>query len=683
MQERNIRSAVINELQRICLFVLYYLLLIVIGIVICVGAFWSSFHLIIDVLPHISSARGIIAILALVVGLCLFAIMLGVYLIKPLFAFKKNRNEARVEISESECPALFAMIRDVATNTGCKMPKHVYLTPDVNACVFYNTSFWSIFFPIRKNLEIGLGLFDHTSVDEVKSVIAHEFGHFSQKSMKVGSTVYVTNTVLHNLIYAEDFWGKFLDKCCLSDYGVIRFFGELTRALTNLIKRLTFYVYKFVQKGYLQLSRYMEYDADNISCQYVGSSNFISAMCKIDALAKKDALYQHLLSSLVNDGKIVSNYFNAKQIFYKTLSVEDMLLLSYDVLISSPIRTFDIKSRVKVDDIWTSHPDIDDRIKNAELNECEIKTERESIASWTLIPSSISDKVSENYISLINKGVKEPVSIISDAEFEQWLKNTIKEDFMDKRLNPFFGNIMIEFDVDNATKIPSENPLNDDNALKVAKYSSYINDWRILNQVKDGQIEVKEVLFDNKIYPKKYLPIKNLEIELDILRIEVTKIYSNIYAYISSLCSEEKKSLFRLGFVAIFYARNIRNQILPELFFHRDNLYRELSKSTRRDEDEYNKLCGYVRDYEKHLKKVISSFDLEWMAHTFVSEEYIKELIKYTSEEHNSRFSICIDDVNEMFQITGSLGETVDAIETSALRLINDIAKEQLDAQMN
>jgi hypothetical protein len=36
-----------------------------------------------------------------------------------------------------------------------------------------------------------------------------------------------------------------------------------------------------------------------------------------------------------------------------------------------------------------------------------------------------------------------------------------------------------------------------------------------------------------------------------------------------------------------------------------------------------------------------------------------------------------------MFQITGSLGETVDAIETSALRLINDIAKEQLDAQMN
>lgn len=29
--------------------------------------------------------------------------------------------------------------------------------------------------------------------------------------MKVGSTVYVTNTVLHDLIYAEDFWDRFVD----------------------------------------------------------------------------------------------------------------------------------------------------------------------------------------------------------------------------------------------------------------------------------------------------------------------------------------------------------------------------------------------------------------------------------------------------------------------------------------
>ena len=284
MQGQNIKSAVINELLRIGCFLLYYLLLIALGVIIVIGSFWGSYHLIIDVLPEVGSGRAIILIIMSVIGLCLLAIMLGIYLIKPLFAFKKNHNETRMEVFETECPDLFAMIRDVAGKTGCKMPKHVYLSPDVNACVFYDTSFWSIFFPIKKNLEIGLGLFDGTSVEEVKSIIAHEFGHFSQNSMKVGSTVYVTNTVLHDLIYAEDFWDRFVDKWCLSDTGVIRFFGVLTRGLTNIIKRLTFYVYKFVQKGYLKLSRYMEYDADNIACQCVGSDNFVSAMCKIDSL---------------------------------------------------------------------------------------------------------------------------------------------------------------------------------------------------------------------------------------------------------------------------------------------------------------------------------------------------------------------------------------------------------------
>ena len=133
-----------------------------------------------------------------------------------------------------------------------------------------------------------MGLFDGTSIEEVKSIIAHEFGHFSQNSMKIGSTVYVTNTVLRNLIFTDDFWDRWLNKWCMSDTGVFRYFGVLTRGLTNVIRRLTVLMYRFVQKGYLKLSRYMEYDADGIACHCVGSDTFISALCKIEVLAGKD-----------------------------------------------------------------------------------------------------------------------------------------------------------------------------------------------------------------------------------------------------------------------------------------------------------------------------------------------------------------------------------------------------------
>ena len=679
MQDQNIKSAVINELLRIGCFLLYYLLLIALGVIIVIGSFWGSYHLIIDVLPEVGSGRAIILIIMSVIGLCLLAIMLGIYLIKPLFAFKKNHNETRVEVFETECPDLFAMIRDVAGKTGCKMPKHVYLSPDVNACVFYDTSFWSIFFPIKKNLEIGLGLFDGTSVEEVKSIIAHEFGHFSQNSMKVGSTVYVTNTVLHDLIYAEDFWDRFVDKWCLSDTGVIRFFGVLTRGLTNIIKRLTFYVYKFVQKGYLKLSRYMEYDADNIACQCVGSDNFVSAMCKIDSLSNKDGLYKHLLSNLIDEKKIVANYFIGKRIVANIIPNKDMPVLQYDEQVIKPIRTFEIESRVKVEDVWSSHPSLEDRLDNARAQHCPATVFGNPIPAWSLIPDVILERVSTNYTSFIRKNVDGEISYISDEQLKEWMQKEVSENFMDDRLRPFFGKNIIQFDVDKEVEMPTESPLTESNARKIAEFSALLNDWSILNQVNLGQIEAREVLVDCKVYSKKKLPIESFRIELDILHEQVVNIYNDIYAYIGSKCEEEQKAHFRLGFVAVFYARHIRNELLPSLFEHRDNLYNELSRVTRRDEDEYSQLCSYVRDYEAHLKKVVSELDLDWMAHTFISEEYINNLKEYTKEEHNSRVSINTDAINTMFQITDSLDNVANTIEGAARRLICDITKKIMD----
>jgi len=679
MQGQNIKSAVINELLRIGCFLLYYLLLIALGVIIVIGSFWGSYHLIIDVLPEVGSGRAIILIIMSVIGLCLLAIMLGIYLIKPLFAFKKNHNETRVEVFETECPDLFAMIRDVAGKTGCKMPKHVYLSPDVNACVFYDTSFWSIFFPIKKNLEIGLGLFDGTSVEEVKSIIAHEFGHFSQNSMKVGSTVYVTNTVLHDLIYAEDFWDRFVDKWCLSDTGVIRFFGVLTRGLTNIINRLTFYVYKFVQKGYLKLSRYMEYDADNIACQCVGSDNFVSAMCKIDSLSNKDGLYKHLLSNLIDEKKIVANYFIGKRIVANIIPNKDMPVLQYDEQLIKPIRTFEIESRVKVEDVWSSHPSLEDRLDNARAQHCPATVSRNPIPAWSLIPDVILERVSTNYTSFIRKNVDGEISYISDEQLKEWMQKEVSENFMDDRLRPFFGKNIIQFDVDKEVEMPTESPLTESNARKIAEFSALLNDWSILNQVNLGQIEAREVLVDGKVYSKKKLPIESFRIELDILHEQVVNIYNDIYAYIGSKCEEEQKAHFRLGFVAVFYARHIRNELLPSLFEHRDNLYNELSRVTRRDEDEYSQLCSYVRDYEAHLKKVVSELDLDWMAHTFISEEYINNLKEYTKEEHNSRVSINTDAINTMFQITDSLDNVANTIEGAARRLICDITKKIID----
>lgn len=85
---------------------------------------------------------------------------------------------------------------------------------------------------------------------------------------------------------------------------------------------------------------------------------------------------------------------------------------------------------------------------------------------------------------------------------------------MDDRLRPFFGKNIIQFDVDKEVEMPTESPLTESNARKIAKFSALLNDWSILNQVNLGQIEAREVLVDGKVYSKKKLPIESFRIEL-------------------------------------------------------------------------------------------------------------------------------------------------------------------------
>lgn len=289
-------------LFKISLFILVYIGLIAIGVLLIWLAyqfcFWEVLHL-----TALHSIRLMLLLLALMVGGIGFSLMFGIYLVKFIFSRTINNNESRRLITETECPQLFQAIREVALETQCPMPKKVYLSPDVNACVFYNTSFWSIFFPVKKNLEIGLGLFNATNTNELKGILAHEFGHFSQKSMKVGSTVYIANTVIYNLAFQEDKGDKWVDEWCVIPIQSLAFFGKFTRIFTNLVKRILQYMYRVVNHSYFKLSRQMEYDADRIACDYIGKDVFASALYKIEILASSFNVTKEALANLAEEKK--------------------------------------------------------------------------------------------------------------------------------------------------------------------------------------------------------------------------------------------------------------------------------------------------------------------------------------------------------------------------------------------
>lgn len=85
----NISQAVINELLRIICFVVYYITLITLGVALFVGAIWASFHIVVDIIPVVGNVRTMILLLMAVVGILLMAVMIGIYLIKPVFYMRR------------------------------------------------------------------------------------------------------------------------------------------------------------------------------------------------------------------------------------------------------------------------------------------------------------------------------------------------------------------------------------------------------------------------------------------------------------------------------------------------------------------------------------------------------------------------------------------------------------------
>lgn len=167
---------------RIFVFAIWYIIQFIIG---CAILWYTYYHVIgffIDrVINPLEGQKDnyIVAILIIVLSILIVSLptVLAFYLMQPVFRIKRNRQEGDgIEVSRSECPNLFAMIDNLTKEIGTSFPKHVYINEQVNASVFYDVAFWNIFIPVKKNLIVGVPLLYSLTEDELRAILAHEFG---------------------------------------------------------------------------------------------------------------------------------------------------------------------------------------------------------------------------------------------------------------------------------------------------------------------------------------------------------------------------------------------------------------------------------------------------------------------------------------------------------------------------
>ncbi len=216
----------------------------------------------------------------LAIGVIAPSLFLLAFLVKGLFFVRRGDIGAATEITPEEEPELFAFITRVADEVGAPRPHRVFLTPDVNASVFYDLSLRSLVFPSKKNLNIGLGLVNVLTLDEFKAVLAHEFGHFAQRSMALGTWVYVSGQVIGAIVGRRDGFDTFIRGLSRFDLRVA-WVGWGLGLLVWAMRAVFDSAYRLLLLVDRALSREMEFQADLVAVSITGSDSLIHALRRL------------------------------------------------------------------------------------------------------------------------------------------------------------------------------------------------------------------------------------------------------------------------------------------------------------------------------------------------------------------------------------------------------------------
>lgn len=262
---------------------------------------WSAYQLILmDLAGH--KRDLFLWILALSSG------FLATFMVKALLFVKKGSIAQEYEVTSQSEPQLMAFLNRLADETGAPRPHRVFLSPRVNACVFYDLSLLNFIFPSKKNLEIGLPLVNALTLSELKAVLAHEFGHFAQRSMALGNWVYIAQQIAAHIIARRDALDKFLR--FLSGIDIrIAWIGWLLRLIVWSLRATMETVFSLVLLAQRALSREMEFQADLVAVTVTGSDALIHALHKLQAADEAWDTAQNFLNDQVNQGKANKDVF--------------------------------------------------------------------------------------------------------------------------------------------------------------------------------------------------------------------------------------------------------------------------------------------------------------------------------------------------------------------------------------
>ena len=594
-----------KAIMSITIFIIVYILIFLLALGLTALCVYGGVMLIITVPRLITIALGI--------GLASTGFLVVFFLLKFIFKTNKMDRSYLTELVESEQPALFKMIHEIVAEVGTTFPKKIYVSPEVNASVFYDSSFWSMFIPIKKNLVIGLGLVNSIHTDELKAILSHEFGHFSQRTMKVGSYVYNVNQIIFNMLYDNEGFDRVIQKWAnMSGYFTIFviFAGKIVQGIQWILRKM----YEFVNKNYLGLSREMEFHADEIAANVTGAEPLKNSLLRMNIA---DYSFNHVMSYY--DG-LISKNINSKNIFAEHSFVLGYLAEKDNIDMTNGLPAVTLKelnqfnkSKLVIKNQWASHPSTEERIESLDKTNLQVESTDTSIANNLFVNiTELQEKLTEKMFSSVIYE-KAPTTNSLDqfqSEFdEEYEKNTFSTIFngyySDKNPHNFDMNELAT----TALRSSYKEFFNDIMVNQVYEGLALEHDIEIIKQISVGTIKIKTFDYDGKKYNQKQSAplLKSLQEKLDALTVEIKRNDVAIFQFFK----QQEYDLLKTNTLEKLY----------EKFFDFDKEYDTkiaiystlseklsfISETTPYDQirDNFNALRAQERTFKQHINEII------------------------------------------------------------------------------
>ncbi|MDL5203493.1 M48 family metallopeptidase [Streptomyces sp. ALI-76-A] len=139
------------------------------------------------------------------VKLYVVSVLLAIPLVRGLFMLRTPREEeaAGLPVTETDEPGLWRTVREMADEVGTRAPSRIVLTADVNAAVAEDTRLLGLL-PGPRHLHLGVPLLQGLSEAQLRAVLAHELGHYSNADTRLAAlTVRGRAQVLRTITHFE------------------------------------------------------------------------------------------------------------------------------------------------------------------------------------------------------------------------------------------------------------------------------------------------------------------------------------------------------------------------------------------------------------------------------------------------------------------------------------------------